>query len=51
MISGNIGAAWPILNTIQILAFIPMTNIAIPLKLTKFLASTLEYNVIPNIFE
>jgi len=28
-----------------------MTNINIPIKLTEFFASILDYNVIPNVFE
>lgn len=51
MMSGNPGSAWNLINTLQILAFIPMTNINITKKLVEFFAAILNYNIIPNLFQ
>jgi len=50
-VTGDFGSAWNMLNTLQILAFVPMMPNKIPLPLVAVLKSFLEFEVIPNLFE
>ena len=49
--TGDFGAAWNMLNTLLMLAFIPMMSTSLPLPLSAVLKSFLEFEIIPNLFE
>ena len=42
---------WFILNTIQLIMFMPLNSVNYPEKLRKFSHSLMDYNIIPNVFE
>lgn len=50
MTSGNMSSAWSLINTIQMLAYIPMMNIDLPIQLSSFFKALFSYNLVPNIF-
>jgi hypothetical protein len=49
--TGKMSSAWVLINSIQILGFIPMTNIELPIGLSCFLKSVLNLKSIPNLFK
>ena len=49
--TGDFGAAWNMLNTLLMLAFIPMMSTPLPEPLAAVLKSFLEFSLIPNLFE
>jgi hypothetical protein len=51
MATGDFGSAWNMLNTLQLLAFIPMMGTVIPLALDTMLKAFLELDIVPNLFE
>ena len=48
-IASNPSALWSILNTIQLIIFMPLNSIEYPEKLAKMSSSLMEYNLIPNL--
>mmetsp|Transcript_26350 Transcript_26350/g.47291 ORF Transcript_26350/g.47291 Transcript_26350/m.47291 type:complete len:934 (-) Transcript_26350:220-3021(-) len=50
-ITGNLSSAFSVINTIQIIAFIPWCDLDLPLPLSAFLTSLLNFNLIPNVFQ
>jgi hypothetical protein len=48
--SGNFGAAFNLLNTMLILAFIPLMKTPIPLGLSEMMKGFLDFELIPNLF-
>jgi hypothetical protein len=49
-LTGNLASVWAVVNTIQVLAFIPMCELNLPLPLSAFFTSLLNFNLIPNVF-
>mmetsp|Transcript_14775 Transcript_14775/g.2456 ORF Transcript_14775/g.2456 Transcript_14775/m.2456 type:complete len:83 (-) Transcript_14775:1135-1383(-) len=50
MMTGNLKVIWALINSIQILAFIPLTNVSLTTNLSEFFAAILHYSIIPNAF-
>ena len=46
----NPSTLWSIINTIQLLIFMPLNSIPYPDKLNKMSQTLIEYNLMPNIF-
>ena len=51
VVTGDFGSAWNMMNTLQILAFIPMMQHEIPIQLESALKSFLDFDIVPNLFE
>ncbi len=51
MATRDFGSAWNMLNTLQLLAFIPMIGTMIPLSLDTMLKAFLEFDIVPNLFK
>lgn len=51
VLTGKTDNFWTLINFIQILSFIPLTNIYLPDYLIGFFVAILDYNIIPNFFE
>jgi hypothetical protein len=49
--TGSMSSAWGMINNIQIIGYIPMMNINLPLALSSFFTSVLDFNLVPNVFE
>ena len=50
-IISNPAAVWALLNTIQLLAFLPLNSNPLPPDLAKFLTGVRDLNIIPNLFD
>jgi hypothetical protein len=49
--TGKMSSAWVLINSIQIIGFIPMTNVELLIGLSSFLKSVLDLKSIPNLFK
>jgi hypothetical protein len=49
--TGSMSSAWGMINNIQMIGFIPMMDIDLPLGLKSFFVSVLTFNLVPNFFE
>jgi hypothetical protein len=49
--TGKMSSAWVLINSIQIIGYIPMMNIELPIGLSSFLKSVLDLKSIPNLFQ
>jgi hypothetical protein len=49
--SGSMSSAWGLINNIQIVGYIPMMHIDLPIGLSSFFKSVLDFNLVPNLFE
>jgi hypothetical protein len=49
--TGSMSSAWGMINNIQMISFIPMMDIDLPLALKSFFVSVLDFNLVPNFFE
>ena len=49
--TGDFGAAWNMMNSLQIIAFIPIMSTNLPLPLSQTLKGFLEFDIFPNFFE
>ena len=50
-ITGDFSPIWNMINTLQLLAFIPLMSTNIPIRLAEVLKSFLEFGLVPNVFE
>jgi hypothetical protein len=48
--TGSMSSAWGMINNIQMIGFIPMMDIDLPLGLKSFFVSVLDFNLVPNFF-
>jgi hypothetical protein len=49
--SGNMTAVWTLINSLQILSYIPMMDLSLPKPLFKFFTNLLSFGILPNIFQ
>jgi hypothetical protein len=49
--SGSMSSAWGMINNIQIVGYIPMMHIDLPIGLSSFFKSLLDFSLVPNLFE
>ena len=50
-LTGDFGATWAMMNSLLIIAFIPMMSTVLPLPLESTLKGFLEFGIFPNFFE
>jgi hypothetical protein len=50
LISGSPSAAWGLISCTQLLGYIPMMDIDLPLALEKYFKASLDFNPLPNLF-
>jgi hypothetical protein len=50
LISGSLSAAWGLISSTQLLGYIPMVDIDLPLALEKYFKASLDFNPLPNLF-
>jgi hypothetical protein len=48
--TGSMSSAWGMINNIQMISFIPMMDIDLPIGLKSFFVSVLDFNTISNFF-
>jgi hypothetical protein len=51
LFTGNMSSAWAMINNIQIVGYIPMMHIDLPIRLSSFFISVRDFNILPNAFE
>jgi hypothetical protein len=49
--SGSMSSVWGMINNIQIIGYLPMMHIDLPIGLSSFFKSMLDFNLVPNLFE
>jgi hypothetical protein len=50
LMSGSPSAAWGLISCTQLLGYIPMMDIDLPLALAKYFKASLDFNPLPNLF-
>jgi hypothetical protein len=47
---GNLSSAWCLISSLQLVAYIPMMDIDLPLVLSQFFISLMDFSIVPNVF-
>jgi hypothetical protein len=51
LITGNMSSAWAMINNLQLIGYIPMMDLNLPISLSSFFKSMLSFNLVPNLFQ
>jgi hypothetical protein len=50
-VRGRMSSTWSLINTLQIIGYIPMMDLDLPLALSEFFKSVLNFSFLPSVFD